>query len=44
MKRRYFEQKRRDKMQKEQQRNEMGMQRVSAPTQAFVGGGFNLGI
>ena len=45
MKRRYFEQKRRDKMQKDQQRAEMGVQqRVTAPTQAFVGGGFNLGI
>ena len=32
-------------MAKDQQRAEMGIQqRVNAPTQAFVGGGFNLGI
>lgn len=45
MKNRYYQQKKRDKMAKDQQRAEMGIQqRVNAPTQAFVGGGFNLGI
>jgi len=45
MKRKYYEQKRRDQMQREaSQRNNAAIHQSAGPAQRFTGGGFNLAI